>query len=156
MYKKNGPAGSPLSDWRRRRGNEDAELLCAGFREKATNSQENENVPMQILRISMGENDSKRLEERIAMTPKEILSRRHELIVEWCEPWQGLSAYGKECYAHVTLRTSVDGCIALQRAAWKDIEDARAASEEAALEEFVVVHWAIVVNLCTNTPCSSK
>lgn len=91
------------------------------------------------------------------MTPKEILSRRHELAIEWCEPWQGLSALGKECDVHVILRAGVDGCIALQRATWVEVgyTKAHTASEEEALEEFIVVHWATFINLCTNTPCSS-
>lgn len=91
------------------------------------------------------------------MHPKEILNRRHELVVEWCEPWQGLSAGGKECDAHVTLRTSVDGCIALQRKAWVEAGYVRAntASEEDAIAEFIIVHWATIIILCTNIHCSS-
>lgn len=83
------------------------------------------------------------------MHPKEILSRRHELAIEWCEPWQGLSISGKECDVHVTLRVSVDACIALQRKAWVEVGYAKAntASEEDAIEEFIVVHWATVVKL---------
>lgn len=83
------------------------------------------------------------------MHPKEILNRRHELAIEWCEPWQGCSTSGKECDVHVTFRTSVDGCIALQRKAWAEVgyTKANTASEEDAITEFIVVHWATVVKL---------
>jgi hypothetical protein len=80
------------------------------------------------------------------MRIQEILDRRDKLMIEWCEPWKGLKADGKECYADVIFRVSVDDCIALQREAWKNVEAAALRSSEAiCLEEFIVVHWATVV-----------
>lgn len=80
------------------------------------------------------------------MRIQEMLDRRDKLMIEWCEPWKGLGADGKERFANVILRVSVDGCIALQREAWKNVEAAALRSSEATcLEEFIVVHWAAAV-----------
>jgi hypothetical protein len=82
-------------------------------------------------------------------TLEQILERREDLRLSWCEPWPASASDGAETHAHVTLTATVDDCIAMARyvhlAREKPLptEDL---TDEVLLGDFVAVHWATVVS----------
>ena len=74
-----------------------------------------------------------------------LLESRHTAMLEWVEPWPACGPKGNTLDAHVTLRATVHDCINLQRAADGQAGRPTMGDDEQRLDEFMVVHWATVV-----------
>ena len=79
------------------------------------------------------------------MTTEELLEQRHNVKLQWVEPWQACGPQGNPLNAHIELSATVHDCINMQRAADKFIH-ARPGDDARRLEEFMMVHKAIVVD----------
>ena len=81
------------------------------------------------------------------MTTDQLLQHRHEIFLEWNEPWPATGADLKQTDAHVVLRATVQDCINLERRSWAARSEKRFCGTEGnLLEEFMAIHWATVLN----------
>lgn len=76
------------------------------------------------------------------MTTEELLEGRHEIFLEWCEPWQGCGPEGNDLVAHVKLQATVHDCINMQRYYARSKGCPTMGEDERHLDEFMAVHWA--------------
>lgn len=45
------------------------------------------------------------------MTPEELLEGRHEIKLEWAEPWPACGPEGNDLDAHITISATVHDCV---------------------------------------------
>lgn len=75
------------------------------------------------------------------MTTQELLDKRHDVMLQWSDPWPAISHEGKIIYVPVIHRATVHDCIALQRRAAIFTQDPEP-SDAMLLDEFMAVNWA--------------
>lgn len=78
----------------------------------------------------------------IEMSIGEMLERRHEVKLEWFEPWPACGPEGNELDAHIDLRATVHDCINMQRRAFKAAGGNPMGDDAERLLDFIAVHWA--------------
>jgi hypothetical protein len=79
------------------------------------------------------------------MTPTELLEKRHEVKLEWAEPWPACGPDGKDVDAHITISATVHDCVNLQRVAARAKGQPTVGNDEQFLLDFMAVHWATPV-----------
>lgn len=79
------------------------------------------------------------------MDIEEMLEKRHTLKLGWAEPWPACGPEGNALDAHVEVRATVHDCINLQRAVAKAGGHPTMGGDGGRLLDFIVVHWAAVV-----------
>lgn len=79
------------------------------------------------------------------MTTAEMLEGRHELYLEWCEPFRARGPEGNELDARIVLKATIHDCINMQRAAMKQNGFPTMGNDERFMLDFMAVHWATVV-----------
>jgi hypothetical protein len=75
-----------------------------------------------------------------------LLEKRHEMFLEWFEPWTACDPEGNDVDAYVTCRASVHDCINLSRLAARQAGRPTMGDDEAHLLSFMTIHWARVVD----------
>lgn len=80
------------------------------------------------------------------MNAKDAVNRRHEVRLQWLEPWPGVDVEGKEVTAHILLQATVHDCINLQRAALRGRKNTVIISDEDLLINFVVANHAFIID----------
>ena len=75
----------------------------------------------------------------------ELLESRHTAMLEWVEPRPACGPEGNTLDAYITLRATVHDCINLHRAVDKHAGRPTMGDDARRLDEFMVVHWATVV-----------
>lgn len=70
------------------------------------------------------------------------LENRHQVILEWGEPWPASGPEGNDLDAHVTLRATVHDCINLSRAVARSKGLPTQGNDAEFLLDFIAVHWA--------------
>ena len=73
-----------------------------------------------------------------------MLENRHEVNLEWYEPWPGRQRDGGQIDCHMTIKASVHHCVYLYRESHADSQSQMTDAE--CLQSFIAVHWA--------TPCT--
>lgn len=84
----------------------------------------------------------------------DLLERRHEAQLEWCEPWLACGPEGNDLDAHVTLRATVHDCINMQRRAAREAGRQTMGDDANHLLDFMAVHWASVA-VCHTPPVTA-
>lgn len=79
------------------------------------------------------------------MKPQEMLEKRHELKLMWCEPWPACGPEGNELSSYVELRATVHDCINMQRLASKQMGCSTMGEDERHLLDYMAIHWATLV-----------
>jgi len=79
------------------------------------------------------------------MTINEMLEKRHNVKLEWCEPWPACGPEGNDLDAHIILRATIHDCINLQRLVEKAAGRSTMGDDGKHLLEFMAIHWAHVV-----------
>lgn len=74
-----------------------------------------------------------------------LLERRHEVVLQWYEPYPACGPEGNDLDAHVTLRASVHDCINMQRLVARSLGRPTMGDDENHLLDFIAVNWAHVV-----------
>lgn len=92
---------------------------------------------------------------------KELVDKKWDVELEWCEPWAGVDAFGNMTNTHVTMSATVADCIRMTRYSRyqtfkKESSDKDAFNktetllkvttipDEELLYDFIVVNWAEV------------
>lgn len=78
------------------------------------------------------------------MTTTEMLERRHELYLEWHEPWNACGPEGNEVHAHVAYRATIHDCINMSRLMWKECGLPVMGDDKRLMLDFIAVHFAEV------------
>lgn len=76
---------------------------------------------------------------------EELLEGRHELMLQWCEPWPACGPEGNDLDAHIILRATIHDCINLQRRVAKAAGRPTMGDDGNHLLDFIAIHWARVV-----------
>ena len=76
-----------------------------------------------------------------------LLEGRHTIYLEWGEPWPASGPHGNDLMAHIRTRATVHDCINLRRREilHKDPSWDVCGQDGQFLDEFIVCHWAEVV-----------
>lgn len=76
------------------------------------------------------------------MTTEDMLEKRHELFLEWNEPWEACGPEGNKLDSHVVLKATVHDCVNMARLQAKAHNQPTMGNDSEFLRDFIAVHWA--------------
>lgn len=73
---------------------------------------------------------------------EKLLESRHEVVLEWDEPWAAFAPQGEPIDAHVTMRATVHDCVNMARIPWAERGTTHQGRDRELLLDFIAVHGA--------------
>jgi hypothetical protein len=74
-----------------------------------------------------------------------MLEHRHDVRLEWSEPWQAESEFGDDIHAHIKMSATVHDCINSQRRYWTGMGMDHRGMDRDLLLDFMALYFAGVV-----------